>query len=327
MRSYKLNHIDAYKLSKGLVSDIVEMVDAVGFKRSCNYVKRGEFPLRYPKARFLPRKEDATENGAFWNDPLAPFGYESVAHNDRDIDKRYGHTYGYTDVFGHQDQGAVINNIIIDRINPFGLDEGDNLDELVREITLKQEAQFRDELERHREELARIRFQYGAHDPRYKTALLCKPKMGPTVIDVARHEMELLFLNLTFDAQPFGLIGLDLGRHSMNLGVELGMDGKNKGTRYFGILELGRNGRWRNNPCLMYSTYAKEGGTRYLHPFFVHSDALRKDSGNDIVRFLASAIMHANKAQEFFGRFSTDVHRFYTKIFPRSAVPGSRARP
>ena len=122
------------------------------------------------------------------------------------------------------------------------------------------------------------------------------------------------------------IIGLDLGRLSMSFGVELGTGGLDKSTRYFGILELGKNDRWNDNPCLMYSTYVKKDGRRYLHPFLVRGNVLRKDAANDLVLFMARSIACTNRTQEFFGHFSTAVRRFYKSMFPFSASSSSATR-
>ncbi len=323
MGLYPIDDREAYIFSKGIASMIVEEVDEYAFQQSCRRAKRGSFPLRYRRARFVPRPKKSLPQEALWNDPNAPFSYNCVSHHDGNIDD----TMGHVDVFGYHGRGAVINNIIIDRIDPFGPAVDDSLSALVQKITLKQEEQFRDRIEQHRDRLRRIRLQYGAHDRRYKEALANEPAAKPTIVDIARHEMELMFLNITFEKQPFGLIGLDLAQRSMSFGVELGVGRKNKSARYFGILELGQNSRWQDDPCMIFSTYAKEDGQRHLHPFLVPGDTLRKTAGNDLVRFLARVVMRTNRSQEFFARFSTEVRRHYVKMFPFSSTPLPRARP
>lgn len=322
MGLYPIGSGEAYKFSKGIVSEIITTVDRDAFKISCHRVRGQEFPLRYPRAHFFKRK-DVDSSDERWNDPIAPFSYTSVSyHGMASID-----ALAYVDVFGYHDRGAIFNNIVIDGIEPFGLGEGDDLADMVRRITFTQEQQFSDALQRHRDDAVRVRLKHGVHDRRYQEVLAKRPIMKPTVVDIARHEIELLFARLTFDDQPFGLIGLDLLQRSMNFAVELGTGDNDKSARYFGILELGRNNRWNGNPCLLYSMYVKKDANRYLHPFLVDGDALRQDLGNDLAIFLALSMVYTNKTRKFFARYATDVRHFYKKMFPSSVVPGQRAQP
>ncbi len=322
MGLYPIDSKEAYQFSKGIVGEIIEKVDEETFRNSCRRIKSPVFPLRYHRARFAPRIKKTISTEKYWNDLDAPFGYETITYHDRNVND----TVAYVDVFGCHGQGAILNNIIIEGIDPFGLDADDDLSDLIRRITRKQEDEFRGRLLRRRDELTRIRLRYGAHDRRYKEALADEPKMEPTITDIARNEIELLFSRLTFDKQPFALVGLDLEQRSMSFGVELGTGGHDKGARYFGILELGKNSRW-NNDCLMYSAYAKKDGKRCLHPFLVRGDTLRKDTVNDLTFFIARSIVLTNQTQEFFAHFSTEVHRFYKRMFPFSSVPGPKAQP
>lgn len=313
---------DADSLSKQIVNKLVDLIDENEFRDACDLVKRREFPLRYHTERYLHPKSNPNEK---WVDPTSPFGYETVSHRG---DNSLCGSEIYIDVMGYHRRNAVINNIIITEVDAFGLDENDPLAEIVRDLVEKQNKQFLERLERHQDKLRGLRAHYGTFDPRYKKLLREEPKRN-NVMDIARNEITSIFESVEFMKYRFELIGINLENRTMRFGIDLGRGGKKKKSRYFGILEIGKNPRWMNKSCMIFSMYAKSpGAMRVLHPYKLHRGDYRTGFGpSNFECFLSRAMLSLNEMQEFFGRHSTGVQAYYKKTFPFSAVPVRLVRP
>lgn len=316
MAKHRIGARDAFRLSKEVTHELVDRVDNLEFRRECSQVQRKGFPLRYQSARYVAPK---SEEDANWIDPKSPFGYKTVSQGG---ENSLEESNIYIDISGYRKRHAIINNIHITNIDGFGLTRDDPLAEIVRDLVKKQDEEFLERLEKHKDRLRRLRAHHGPRDKRYLKALKEEPKQN-SIVDIARNEVEHLFLSVEFMKQYFQLVGLDLENRTMSFGIELGTGGPGKMSRYFGLLEVGVNPRWDEDACMIFSTYAKApGSSRVLHPYMLHKGDFRKDSGfSTFSRFLARAMLRMNETQEFFEQYSTDVAAYYKKTFPFSAVP------